>query len=1300
MSANNPNAGGGNGAPNPDAQKWESLYEGLEKRVKENLLDDKEFIENRAKKRPIEHSPEDVQRELENAETFRAGELEEIDALKAELERINNRTDEEYTKEHTVDFAGETNVNSRTGKERTFSNFDLYSSADGEQRKDIHDIEVLSGYVTKFPDESAKEHGQRIVQIHEDFPRGENESLEDYRKRIEEADRNGEISKKATEHIVDPESETGKWLKEELKNVDEWQEKGNIDDEKANKFRKELYDRAAENQLKINQQESKAEQQAARAERLAELKKEKAKNQAPTVLDDKKQEADDSAAQATAEAEAKAKAEAILNEKQQNIDDIVAQALAEAQARAEAEAEARAKAEAEEQAKRAEAERIEAEQQAGDNGERGKTAAEIQKQINDLEREQSEDEKRLDEIKAKMELLKKGMSEGMVGINADYTKDKEMMAVDFAEQKFNEERGKKGPIKKWIMGAFKKNYELIYRRDIMNGKEKVKVGDKEMTLDEIIESRKAGAFERVKRYADSGEEDKAFIHEEAGEKAELNKELTEKVGNIIRDFANDPTMTKEQFEEAVGRQLASDRDRGNLHNNYYELAEQAREFVKTAKETKDFIDAKETLDQVMAKFKVYDATIRDEVRTGGDKSNYDKALERIEQYTGSFAAVQVVAGAAAVASLFTRTGAKAIAGAAGGIAVSGAVAGYKEYRRISEDRIRMMRDRANGISYEWEDDPSKASKYEKKIGGTLYEVARATDLTANINNALEKVKNGEGSTEDLLNAIAAAKARINISDKDKKDLIGYTSEDERGNERLALDVAVIEATKALSDEEKNTLKKFNEKVGDELTENVDKLDKAFNHKRLLGALAKGGKSIALSTATFFASQEIMALRDPSKIGVFEKSGLVQRTNNPDAEETILASNFGRNLGTYEITPASTQAIEISDGDPSAQAAAINAGYTDAGLAKEATTEWPTEPTDVRGFKLSELPEQLKQKFKYDGWANNGTTRFDGNELRAEIQNGQFVSTMFGNSTMGNQVFDYNELANAGKIKAFLTIGDQKFELVGSRNAAGQLIWGENGIFTTSTGETIQALGENGEKLYRYFEIGLDNGVDADGFQHIIPFATDVGKNTFDGVINRAITMPIEHPGIRSFVKYVAGETATRGMTTEGITLPFILSHKSLSKARRKQSQPEPAPTPELQSEPALEQEQQRPGRIVDAAVVASTPRSAEPTPAPVESQPAPTIEQTPEEQAGEAEIRREIEEDDILDDADKDMLTGSGARSNDAYSAWYLGLTPEKRSRVDELRSEIIEFGANHSTNLARGFIDWYYLRDMINNQQ
>lgn len=708
----------------------------------------------------------------------------------------------------------------------------------------------------------------------------------------------------------------------------------------------------------------------------------------------------------------------------------------------------------------------------------------------------------------------------LVAINADVTHDKRELASDLAEIDLNKETEDAGFMKRlWKGTLFKKYYQEKYTREYLNEKRTQNIDGEDLTVYDLINRRKDGAISRFIMSVVNDEE--SFIHKKAGENlVEADAETTTKIKEIIEKFASAPESADENdlkldFENNIKRFEAEMRDQGrsinsSSVNNYLEVAMQARSYALH----------NESLGRVMEGFKLYNAEVRDGVRTKAHRDNIDKIVNKLESSKiGQFIPAEILAGAAGIAAALTQTGARAIAGAAGGMLVSSAIAGLKERNRLAEDRARFLRDKANGMEYE-------KGKYNAEIFGTYYGLQNAKDLTADIEYAM-KISNNK---EAILESIAAARVRIELSDAEGKDLIAFSSEDKRGKERFDLDVALIRAEKSLSDEDRSNLEAMKEQVRKTITEKNNEQDKDFNRKRAAMALKKAGKTFGLGLATFFISQEVIAAIDPNKIGIFEKAGLLKTNNANNASETLIASGFGASNGTFTETEVVEKVKLRADQEVEIDRLVDN-GYNKT-IVSEAWTECSDIPNSVQEVSPESLADRLR--VKYDGWANNGTGVADGNELRAYLTNGQIVSGMqSGNISVGNQLFDYDELAAAGKIKGYLTVGGTKLEIVSTVNEAGQLTWANNGVFTTTAGETIKAIGDNGEKLYKYFEIAMDNGVDENGIQHIVPFATDVGRDTFDGALQKIVAEPVEHPAVYELTKSLSHQF-TRETTNVGI----------------------------------------------------------------------------------------------------------------------------------------------------------------------
>ena len=880
----------------------------------------------------------------------------------------------------------------------------------------------------------------------------------------------------------------------------------------------------------------------------------------------------------------------------------------------------------------------------------------------------------------------------LVAINVDWTHDMHEIAHDLAERELNAEVAKGKLIKRFWKGTlFKKYYKKKYEKEYLSGDRKDADGK---TVDDYLAEQNSTAIER---FTLGAVEDMRYIHTKIGKKNEdgtyddgeklvpADEKTNAEIKSAIEDYARRRVGLGEKlsdlnrdFKDNIARVLQEAIDEGRMSedskhtHNYLEVAkEAARRYEEVAINARSEAEHEAAMAKVMAGFQVYNADVRSSVRTDAHRDALDRIVNKLESSKiGQFVPAEIIAGAVGATAGLTQTGARAIAGAMGGIFAGGVVAGLKERNRVTEDRVRMMRDVANGYDY---GNDQKTAKYEKKIGGTLYDMRRASALTADIEESLQKLKSGEGDLKHVLWTVAEARVRVDFSDSEQKDLISYSSADRRGDERLALDTVLIKTEnimrKTLSKEDQELFKNMKNAVEKEVIEGyedeageyhdgvLDK-DSDFKHFRTIAAMKKAGKSLALGGAFYFASQEIMSLIDPGKIGILEKAGIVNTKNNTAAKETLLASHFGAR-GTYEATLQPEQDLHRDISDPNELARYEANGYQKV----ETSAAW-SEPKDViRDVDPSASTSRVN--VKYDGWANNGTRMSDGNELLAHIENGKFVSTMRGASTMGGQTINYDP----ANVKAFLTIGDSKFEIAGSFNEAGQLTWGENGIFTTVNGETIKAIGDNGEKLYRYFEIAADGGM-YDGVQHIVPLATDVGQNTFNGTMQQVTQEIIEHPATYTVFKNISRTgTFVRGVDTAGIGFAPVAARRGLGEAVARPTESAPEAEPESTSE--------------------QTPESTEPAPEP---------ELTESERAAwENEItQRIVEGRDIIDGENGIKILSEDAsitpENQDRWSNWWNNLSEDGKNFVRNIVNEIESSQYKNQLSWGSGFRSWFNL--------
>ena len=728
------------------------------------------------------------------------------------------------------------------------------------------------------------------------------------------------------------------------------------------------------------------------------------------------------------------------------------------------------------------------------------------------------------------------------------------MAHDLAEQALNKEVSEGNIIKKlWKGTLFKKYYEQKYTNEFLENKRQNPDGK---TINELIKEQSKSTMERF--VLGAVEEDNRYIHEKSGESLKRADEKTETaIKRAIEDYVSKSIkpgekltdLTRNLYNE-IDRAMAEAIDRGDMtagskHTNYLEIAKQAAErYKEVAANAKTKAEHDLAMSQVMAGFKVYNAEVRDGARTEAHRDNIDKIVNALESNKFlRFVPSEIIAGAAGVALGLTQTGARAVFGAAGGIIASSVFSGLRERNRLTEDRARMLRDVASGLEY-GNSANKKISKHEARIGGTLYDMQPASVLTSKIEDALSLAEKGEkGYGRVLMQAIAEARVRIDFSDSEQKDLISYSSAKNTGKERLELDKILIKAERALNERGQKDYQIMQDEIREEIINSIEKQDKEFKNYRALAAVKKAGKTLGFGVGTFFISQEVIAAFDTTKIGIFEKSGLLEKVgiktiNDTDAKETVLASVFG-GRGTYEV-PGQPQLKTIDNvSDPNQIEQYKAAGYT----STETTAAYSTPDTQI--VEVDPSASTARINVKYDGWASGGTKT---GGIRSAISEGRFISKANGTAVVNGQTINYDP----NTVKGYLTVGDAKFEIAGFADGSGQLTWSENGVFTTTTGETIKAIGDNGEKLYKYFEVAIDRG-DVDGVKHIIPIATDVGTDNFSDKISQVIETSIEHPAVYSFSKVIPGakETVIREISTNNFAFSpeVILARTGLGEAR-------------------------------------------------------------------------------------------------------------------------------------------------------
>lgn len=922
--------------------------------------------------------------------------------------------------------------------------------------------------------------------------------------------------------------------------------------------------------------------------------------------------------------------------------------------------------------------------------------------------ELEEKAKRELEEKAKLELGQKEDPEKpdedkpLVAINADFSLDRKNLAQQAAETISNKDVSTGNYFKRlWKGTLFKKYFVKKYERELLEGTRTTVDGD---TINELIEKRKAGAMERFELAVT---EDMGYLHSEIGKKnkkgeykdGERIEEADEKTQELVKETITEfvemskkyknmnSDELKKQFIELFNRKQKEAKDNGEDIDtdvtNYGEVALQALELTMHGV----------AIENVMDGFKVYNAKANDEIRTEAHRDAIDKIVNAVESSKiGQVIPPEIIAlsvgTAASLAQIGARHAASKVVPIVGGMLVSTAISGLRERNRITEDRAHMMRDIANGLEYQGAENPkNRRERYEARIGGTLYLTSKATDLVKGIEDALKT--DGEGRSEAILSALAEARVRREYSDSEQKDLISYSSADDRGIERTELDKALIRAEKALSESDKEKYEEMKEYVRSKIIDGyetedgehipgVTEQDKKFANRRALMATLKAGKTAAIGGLVFFASQaiqEVAAIIDPNKIGIFEKAGLIKTNNNIDANETMIAglagpSTYERIIGQDIKTVSGNDTQEMQRlSQEGYQGTMVNAPYT----------------TTTQSFvEVDPASSNLATPSTIDMWYNNlSPDRPDLAELGIQFNNGivDFRPPVDYAIGSNGDVIDLNQIAANGTLKGFLTLGKQRFEVV----MDGFNSWGRNGELTLKAPDgsvgVVKAFDDSGKFLGKYFEVVKDAGVDANGIRHIMPISTASGPDSFDGTITQVVETTVEHPAVFEFTKTLT-EDVTRGVVgNAGIAFAPDTARQGLGVAT------------------AAGAAQEAPVEPTD------TPTEPVETPAEPEETPEPAQELSPQ-QAREIEAQQNLEEQTELSSMINGLantLGGSDAIANimmqlepteqdfgpdGNYSKWWNSLTPEAQMNALEVFEAVKRVDENRARR-GVGPISW-----------
>ena len=707
-------------------------------------------------------------------------------------------------------------------------------------------------------------------------------------------------------------------------------------------------------------------------------------------------------------------------------------------------------------------------------------------------------------------------------------------ARDIAERMLKEDLAEGGRLTRFVKGIWKGNlfrgYYLGRNRQLAYERIMDKQNGRNAELSDADWSDRSQAT--IDRFLSEYEEQ--MIHSGAGEWRDVlgsDNEVTRAARAAIEAFARDPNMTEEAFNQEMARVKAMLRD-GNEAQNRVALGDMVLDnYLDIARTARERFQHEESLEDIMEGFEIVIGEARSNVRTEAHRDALDRLMNRWEQGRVSrFIPPEIVGGAASAALWFAQRGATNLARIAtagfGGSAVTGIAAGLKERNRVTTDRAQMARQFASGLEL-----PGR-TKYDQELAETIYKGTPATQLTEVLRAALR-----EGNNDAIRQALLASETLSRMSDTRNIDLITYSDPTRIEEERFALDLARAELRAHLRDVAPDALTNLDRDVVarmERLAESeLDAKDAAFVKLRRKRSIKMGVKTGLVAAGTMIAGQEVVAAFSPDHYGIADE--IFKLNNNADAKMTWMAGVLGFENSSavgdvvaenMELTPEQVEAYEK-------QGCVVTSNNVETTTQRDITMT-AREYADKYGVKVTR-----------DDWGANGTKFSDGNELRAYYTSGGdgIVTGMSGNSvTWGGESINVEEALENGKIRAFVSLTrDGQMTPI---EVTGRLVNGQM-EFIPEPDSAAAACFENGKFIGKYFEVVYDNGLDANGVQHVIPLATLVGE----GVDNNVFTGVEDVVTNTTVYDVVAPDTPS---LMAAIPLPFV-RRQEFTNGRRRQT---------------------------------------------------------------------------------------------------------------------------------------------------
>lgn len=573
-----------------------------------------------------------------------------------------------------------------------------------------------------------------------------------------------------------------------------------------------------------------------------------------------------------------------------------------------------------------------------------------------------------------------------------------------------------------------------------------------------------------------------MLHSEAGERRETledgnegSSQIKEQIQDAIRAYASgsldDATFQEEKnriFSTLSGTTPENLQNRLRYVDNLLEIAKEARAAVEHGK----------GLNELDLDFDIVVGEARTGVRTEAQFSAVDKIVDKIQSSkVGRFLNETTVATAVSLAyaagakfsQSFARSKAVAIGTFGASAALAGGIAGLRESRRLEEERRQHARESAQGKTFDATQAPRRKEmeqfRYETQGANALVDELEAQLYTTDENGKPVEKTLDRDSFARAVNALAEIEGRIQLSDREKVDLIQYSDVSRVEQERLRLDLARAKAKDQLrrmaagreadlgipDAEHGRDAAAFISSVvdvvqnclvrGEKGMETRNRLFKKMKHKRVAQAVVKGVVTGVVIGGLLHEAHAAVSDDKESYIG----QALSHFMKGKEAASVVP----GAGAMTMDLTSAAVADATAVEGSTFAPMPGAESTGDAGTFAHDATPDSGTPTPDVgttpavaeaadaaAAKKYVDDHPDLFDRIRRKLWYDNDTPKpiFDKNEHRLHFggkgysgidENGNFVFTMKhmtpDGSYHGGLSADAQKLAGEGKLKLLLSM---------------------------------------------------------------------------------------------------------------------------------------------------------------------------------------------------------------------------------------------------------------------------------------